>query len=206
MAEIKVFGYASKISVKPGDEISFHVHADGTNTAEAQLVRLIHGDQHPAGPGYLEEEIKCSLDGTWEVKKQYTQVGNFLTVNDPDRKLALAGDSPSAGLSTRHSWGWMRQALFAALGHLSHHRLWSVDQPEWPSGVGWAWQGGDYLSARCRPQRTSGTSSPLRMMRRAYRDALSGRSRQRYTAFSACGADRLPVAVVEAMRFRRESG
>ena len=66
MAEQKIFGYADKISVKPGETISFHVHADGTAQADAQLVRLIHGDAHPAGPGYKEEEIDCALNGTWD--------------------------------------------------------------------------------------------------------------------------------------------
>ena len=44
MAQVKVFGYADKISVKPGQVIQFHVNADGTDTADAHLVRLIHGD------------------------------------------------------------------------------------------------------------------------------------------------------------------
>jgi len=39
MAEQKIFGYADKISVRPGDEISFFVHADGTKTVDAQLGR-----------------------------------------------------------------------------------------------------------------------------------------------------------------------
>ena len=47
MAQVKLFGYADKISVRPGDAIQFHVNADGTYVAEAQLVRLIHGDEHP---------------------------------------------------------------------------------------------------------------------------------------------------------------
>ena len=91
MAEQKIFGYADKISVKPGDDISFHVHADGATQAEAQLVRLIHGDAHPSGPGYKEEEIDCTLNGTWDVRKQYTQVGSFLTVEDPGHRLAFDG-------------------------------------------------------------------------------------------------------------------
>jgi N,N-dimethylformamidase len=91
MAEQKIFGYADKISVKPGDEIFFFVHADGTKTVDAQLVRLIHGDAHPAGPGYNEEEVACDLNGAWEVRKQYTQVGSYLTVDDPERRLALDG-------------------------------------------------------------------------------------------------------------------
>ena len=91
MAEVKVFGYCNTLTVKPGDEMTFHVHADGTNKAEARLVRLIHGDEHPSGPGFVEELIPSDLDGTWDVKKQYTQVGNYLTVDDPDNKLALDG-------------------------------------------------------------------------------------------------------------------
>ena len=41
MAEIKIFGYTDKISVKQGEKINFHVSADGTKTAQAQLVKLI---------------------------------------------------------------------------------------------------------------------------------------------------------------------
>lgn len=88
MAEVKLFGYCNRISVKPAEQISFHVTADGTTTAEAQLVRLIHGDHNPIGPGYIEKEIAASLNGTWTVKKQFTQVGSYLEVADPQRKLA----------------------------------------------------------------------------------------------------------------------
>jgi N,N-dimethylformamidase len=91
MAQVKLFGYADKISLRPGDTVHFHVNADGTESAKAQLVRLIHGDQNPIGPGFIEEEIACEANGTWPVKKQYTQVGSFLEVADPERKLALEG-------------------------------------------------------------------------------------------------------------------
>jgi len=92
MAEVKLFGYSNQISVKPGDEITFHVSADGTESADAQLVRLIHGDQSPDGPGFMEEEITSPVDGTWDVRKQFSQVGSFLEVPDPDGRLALDGD------------------------------------------------------------------------------------------------------------------
>ena len=68
MAEIKLFGYTNKLSVKPGENIDFHVSADGTNSADAQLVRIIHGDEHPNGPGYMDEEIESDLNGKWDVK------------------------------------------------------------------------------------------------------------------------------------------
>ena len=83
MAQIKLFGYCDKLSVKPGDDIAFHVTADGTSEAEAQLVKLVHGDQHPDGPGFIEREVDCEANGTWAVEKQFTQVGSFLTVDDP---------------------------------------------------------------------------------------------------------------------------
>jgi N,N-dimethylformamidase len=91
MAQVKIFGYTDRISVKAGETIQFHVSADGTSAAEAQLVRLIHGDQHPDGPGFIEEEIDCAVNGTWQVEKQYTQVGSFLDVADPQLRLALDG-------------------------------------------------------------------------------------------------------------------
>jgi N,N-dimethylformamidase len=90
MAQVKLFGYVDRISVKPGEQIGFHVNADGADTAEAQLVRLIHGDQHPTGPGFIEEPVHCPANGTWAVKKQYTQIGSFLEVGDPDGRLALS--------------------------------------------------------------------------------------------------------------------
>lgn len=92
MAEVKVFGYTNKLSVKQGENVDFFVHADGTETAEAQFVRLIHGDEHPDGPGFIEEEIDHPINGTWPVKRQYTQLGSYLVVDDPDNKLSLDGD------------------------------------------------------------------------------------------------------------------
>lgn len=92
MAEIKIFGYTDKISVKQGEKIDFHVNADGTDAASAQLVRLIHGDEHLDGPGFVEEEIDHSLNGEWTVKKQFTQLGSYLVVDDPNLQLSVDGD------------------------------------------------------------------------------------------------------------------
>lgn len=91
MGKVEVFGYTDKISVKAGESVQFHVSCEGATTVEAQLVRLIHGDEHPDGPGYLDEEIACAANGTWEVSKQFTQVGSFLKVADPEKRLALTG-------------------------------------------------------------------------------------------------------------------
>lgn len=115
MAEIKIFGYTDKISVKQGEKINFHVSADGTKTAQAQLVKLIHGDGHPDGPGYLDEKIDDKINGEWNVEKQFTQLGSFLKVNDPENKLAIDGDftifgyiCPSTPKTGHHQWIFSR--------------------------------------------------------------------------------------------------
>lgn len=91
MAQQKIFGYANRISVRPGEEINFHVNCDGSSEADAQLVRLIHGDSNPAGPGHMEVEVDSPINGIWAVKKQFTQLGSYLEVTDPERKLEVAG-------------------------------------------------------------------------------------------------------------------
>ncbi|WP_454643700.1 N,N-dimethylformamidase beta subunit family domain-containing protein [Bradyrhizobium liaoningense] len=91
MAQQKIFGYANRISVRPGEEISFHVNCDGATEADAQLVRLIHGDTDPRGPGHVEAEIDSPVNGRWAVKKQFTQLGSYLEVTDPGRKLEVDG-------------------------------------------------------------------------------------------------------------------
>ena len=122
MAQIKIFGYTDKISVKAGDDIAFHVNADGTDTASAQLVRLIHGDEHPDGPGFIEQAIDCSANGDWQVKKQFTQVGSYLTVNDPDGHLRLDGSFTLFAFihPTVPQWG-TRQALMGRWDITSNH-------------------------------------------------------------------------------------
>ncbi len=91
MAQQKIFGYANRISARPGDEIVFHVNCDGATEADAQLVRLLHGDSSPAGPGHVEVEVDSPINGRWAVKKQFTQLGSYLEVTDPERKLAVSG-------------------------------------------------------------------------------------------------------------------
>jgi N,N-dimethylformamidase len=120
MAEVKLFGYCNRISVKPDDQISFHVTADGTKIAEAQLVRLIHGDHNPDGPGYIEQELPASVNGTWSVKKQFTQVGSYLQVPDAMGRLALDGSFTLYAFVCPTLFGQGRRQ--AILGRWSIHR------------------------------------------------------------------------------------
>ena len=54
MANIRISAYTDKLSVKPGDTLNVMASAEATATVRAQLVRLLHGDEHPNGPGFIE--------------------------------------------------------------------------------------------------------------------------------------------------------
>ncbi|MBN9510951.1 MAG: LamG domain-containing protein, partial [Alphaproteobacteria bacterium] len=91
MADIRISAYTDKLSVKPGDTLQVMASADATETVRAELVRLIHGDEHPDGPGFVAQPVASPIDRAWPVRKQHIQKGNFLRVQDGDNKLAPTG-------------------------------------------------------------------------------------------------------------------
>ncbi len=70
-----LIGYPSRVSVAPGEELSFMVSAD-VERAEAQLVRLLHGDER-SSIGLVERELPSSLDGVWSLERQLVHPGSF---------------------------------------------------------------------------------------------------------------------------------
>jgi N,N-dimethylformamidase len=80
----KIVGYSDKISVRPGDEISFMVSCDGPQSYEASIVRIIHGDTHPDGPGFKDQAVATAIDGTYPGRKQEVHSGSHVIVpNNP---------------------------------------------------------------------------------------------------------------------------
>jgi N,N-dimethylformamidase len=91
MANIRISAYTDKLSVKAGDTLEVMVSAEPIERVRAQLVRLIHGDEHPDGPGFVEQMVASPIDRDWPVRKQYIQKGSFLRVADPQNKLTPTG-------------------------------------------------------------------------------------------------------------------
>jgi hypothetical protein len=53
-------------------------------TYQTQIVRLIHGDTNPLGPGFIEREVKASPNGEYAGHVQLIHTGSFITVpNQP---------------------------------------------------------------------------------------------------------------------------
>ena len=58
MATQRIYGYADPWMIKAGETLSFMVSGEGLEAVDAQLVRLIHGDENPGGPGFIEQAHK----------------------------------------------------------------------------------------------------------------------------------------------------
>jgi N,N-dimethylformamidase len=74
-----VVGYTDVLSVAPGERVRFMV----STTAEryrASIVRLIHGDEDPAGPGFKEEAVATDVDGEYAGREQRLPLGSSVRV------------------------------------------------------------------------------------------------------------------------------
>jgi N,N-dimethylformamidase len=87
LAKTRLFGYAEPLNPKAGSRVDILVSAEGARETDAQLVRLLHGDQNAEGPGFVEEEIGNPVNGSLAVKRQFTQIGSFAVAEDPEGRL-----------------------------------------------------------------------------------------------------------------------
>lgn len=136
-APMLVVGYGDRWSVQPGETIRFMVSAEVSHY-DARVVRLIHGDTNPAGPGYKERPVAAAIEGRYAGRVQTYHPGSFALVPNsavlqPADGLTLSawifpttpGDRPQAILA---KWDEAAEAGYAlvvdAAGALS---LWLGD-------------------------------------------------------------------------------
>ncbi len=91
MAKVTIFGYSDRLSVRPGETIRCMISAEATGSVRVQLVRLVHGDEHPDGPGFIETPVDATINRDWPVTRQFVQKGSFLRVPDAFGRLAPKG-------------------------------------------------------------------------------------------------------------------
>ncbi len=82
MTFMKLTGYADKFGVHPGDTIKFYVNCDGPADYKAEIVKMIHADTNPRGPGYIEEKINADCDKSYKGAKQEIYSGSYGYVVD----------------------------------------------------------------------------------------------------------------------------
>jgi N,N-dimethylformamidase len=91
-----VLGYSDELCVRPGETVSFRVSGAGAATVDAQLVRLIHGDTQPQGPGFKEMVVPSDVDGTYPLVQPSPHHGSYARI--PDARRILAGAQAGASL------------------------------------------------------------------------------------------------------------
>ena len=86
---LKILGYADRLSVAPGETVRFMVSVAGGEVYQAEIVRIIHGDANPAGPGLKLRPVKSMVDGRYQGREQPTDAGSYARVPDHPRLQSL---------------------------------------------------------------------------------------------------------------------
>lgn len=79
---MKLTAYADKFSVHPGDPIRFYVNANGPKKYKAQIVKMIHGDTNPRGPGLVEESLEADCNREYPGRRQIIYSGSYGYIDD----------------------------------------------------------------------------------------------------------------------------
>ena len=86
---LRITGYSDKYSAFPKEKVKFYVNAEKKENYDVQIVRLIHGDTNPEGPGYKEEEIGAQCNKTYQGRNQRIHGGSYVVIPQDERLNAL---------------------------------------------------------------------------------------------------------------------
>lgn len=78
---ISLVGYVERISGRPGERIGVKVSSQSSEPYSADLVRIVHADPNPAGPGLKLEPIPSGFAGDYESRSQAVIPGSFGVVD-----------------------------------------------------------------------------------------------------------------------------
>ncbi len=76
-----VVGYTDRPGVRVGETVRFMVSCRAPRY-RADVVRLIHGDANPSGPGVRVEEFDAEVNGEYEGREQVIRKGSCIVVPD----------------------------------------------------------------------------------------------------------------------------
>lgn len=104
-------GYSDRISASPGEALDLMVSTDQPRFT-IEVVRLLHGDPNPQGPGYLEEKTDWIAAGPYPGVNQPLRVGSYISLPPPVEELAditfgcwIYPTAPSPCEQVVMSWG-----------------------------------------------------------------------------------------------------
>lgn len=89
LTRLGIVGYADQLRVQPGEGITFMVSSESARF-RSDIVRLIHGDPNPKGPGIKEVAIDAPVNREYDGRHQDLPMGSYVTVPD-QATLRLTG-------------------------------------------------------------------------------------------------------------------
>ncbi len=78
--EIRLIGYADRMTARPGESLGFHIASRLEGAFRARLVRVICSDPNPEGPGMQEEEVPAGLEAEYRADWHEMPGGSYMTV------------------------------------------------------------------------------------------------------------------------------
>jgi len=109
----RIVGYANEISAVPGQALDFMISCFDVDNYTVDIVRLIHGDLNPAGPGFKSEAVSAIPAASYRGREQAVHSGSYGTVRvrtdiDVPRSITLQATvwptTPGRGVQTIMSW------------------------------------------------------------------------------------------------------
>ncbi|HEY4470399.1 MAG TPA: N,N-dimethylformamidase beta subunit family domain-containing protein, partial [Stellaceae bacterium] len=80
---VPLIGYLDRFSARPGERIAVKVSSQRDEPYDADLVRVIHGDANPAGPGLKINEVEAGCAGRYPSRFQPVHSGSCGVVKIP---------------------------------------------------------------------------------------------------------------------------
>ncbi len=87
---MQVTGYVDRFSARPGDEVSCYVSVAQAGNVGIDVVRLIHGDENKAGPGFKVEPVGQIASRMIAAEHQSTHLGSCMVAHDVWRNAPSA--------------------------------------------------------------------------------------------------------------------
>ncbi|MFI0405749.1 N,N-dimethylformamidase beta subunit family domain-containing protein [Actinomadura sp. 3N508] len=89
-----ISGYPDRLSARPGESVKFMVSTKSPQF-RATMVRVVHGDADPRGPGIKEQAVASDVNKEYPGRHQPLPLGSYVTVPDdgglrPDGSFTLA--------------------------------------------------------------------------------------------------------------------
>ena len=78
---VPLTGYLDRISGRPGETIEVKVSSTLADPYATDLVRIIHADPNPAGPGMKLEEVSSAFAGSYPSRVQGVSPGSYGVVD-----------------------------------------------------------------------------------------------------------------------------